>query len=168
MLGRLAPCRRLGGVQKSACVGRRPEQVCRLLPGGVLVGRHQHGVPALGRDLDGCPVVVDLLDEREQRSTGFACSDRHAVVLLRFIWYQISYHFREPSASSPRWTPASYHLDMARTRDAALGPASLKSRSMSEALWAKTRSVDRSPGTAWARRLRQPTGSAQGPTPPGR
>jgi len=52
--------------QQAPGVGRHPEKE-RCLHERVVVGSgQQHGVAALGRDLDGLAVVVDLLDEGEQ------------------------------------------------------------------------------------------------------
>jgi len=52
-----------------------------LLQRAVLVDRHQHGVAALGRDLDRNSIIVDLLDEREQVPTRFARRHRHRQLL---------------------------------------------------------------------------------------
>src|ERR1700733_12016267 len=81
MLSRLAALRCLGGIKQTARVRRRAEQIGRLLPGGVIVGRYEHGVAALGRDLDRGAIVVDLLDQREQRPSRLTSCDRHRHLL---------------------------------------------------------------------------------------
>ena len=57
----------LVGVEQPSGIGGGTEQVGRLLPRGVFIGGHENGVPLAGNDLDGSAIVVDLLDEREQR-----------------------------------------------------------------------------------------------------
>ena len=57
----------LVGVEQPSGIGGGMEQVGRLLLRGVFIGGHENGVPLAGNDLDGSTIVVDLLDEREQR-----------------------------------------------------------------------------------------------------
>lgn len=57
---------------------RDPQKVCRLLQCVVVSARHQHRVPAARGDLNRCPILVGLLDHREQIPSGIAGGDRHA------------------------------------------------------------------------------------------
>src|ERR1700759_859363 len=90
MLSRLAALCRPGGIEQTTRVRGRAEEIGRLLPRGVIVGRHQHRVAALGGDLDRRSVIVDLLDQREQGPPRLASCDRH--LYRSFVWYRILYH----------------------------------------------------------------------------
>jgi len=74
-------------LQESARVSRRPQQVCGLFQRFVVLTGEQDGITSARRDLQGDPVIVDLLDEREELLAGFGRSDRHDFLL----WYEIPY-----------------------------------------------------------------------------
>ncbi len=65
------------GIEQAASVCRRAEQVCCLLPRGVLVSGHEDGVALARDDLDGIAILVHSLNEREQGLACLTCADRH-------------------------------------------------------------------------------------------
>src|SRR6478736_4772884 len=91
MLLDVTNARLIEALEQSTGVGRRAQQVGRLLQRSVVVDGDQHRVAALGRDLDRHAVLVHLLDQGKQVLPRFAGGDGHDGLPLS-DWYEKWYH----------------------------------------------------------------------------
>src|SRR5438067_13070466 len=82
MLFTLSRPRLLQALDQALGIGRNAQQVCRLLQRLVVGAGEKHGISPARCDLDRRPVVIDLLDEREQVLPRLARGDRHPALPL--------------------------------------------------------------------------------------